>query len=167
MTGFEPVTFPLPRECATPAPHRHGKFLRRTGQGWVRTSVHSREQIYSLPPLTTRPPTLIWFSKCFFLKSKPVMGLEPATYGLQNRCSTIELHRHIYYDIKDITCCQVLIFIFLNFFQKFNFILQQSFFYNNYFLITNFFYFVFTIFGTFLRFFIYENNKCKHAYKQI
>ena len=27
------------------------------------------------------------------------MGLEPATYGLQNRCSTIELHRHlsIYY----------------------------------------------------------------------
>ena len=22
------------------------------------------------------------------------MGFEPATYGLQNRCSTIELHRH-------------------------------------------------------------------------
>ena len=27
------------------------------GQGWIRTSVHLREQIYSLPPLTTRPPT--------------------------------------------------------------------------------------------------------------
>ena len=38
------------------------------------------------------------------------MGLEPATYGLQNRCSTIELHRHTSYDIKDIITCQVLIF---------------------------------------------------------
>ena len=27
------------------------------GQGWIRTSVLVREQIYSLPPLTTRPPT--------------------------------------------------------------------------------------------------------------
>jgi hypothetical protein len=25
---------------------------------------------------------------------KPVMGIEPATDGLQNRCSTAELHRH-------------------------------------------------------------------------
>ena len=24
-----------------------------------------------------------------------MMGLEPATYGLQNRCSTIELHRRL------------------------------------------------------------------------
>ena len=40
------------------------------------------------------------------------MGLEPATYGLQNRCSTIELHRHIYiiYIIKDMNNCQALIF---------------------------------------------------------
>ena len=28
------------------------------GQGWIRTSVLRREQIYSLSPLTTRPPTL-------------------------------------------------------------------------------------------------------------
>ena len=26
------------------------------GQGWIRTNVPLREQIYSLPPLTTRPP---------------------------------------------------------------------------------------------------------------
>jgi hypothetical protein len=29
------------------------------GQGWIRTSVHLREQIYSLPPLTTRPPVQV------------------------------------------------------------------------------------------------------------
>ena len=29
------------------------------GQGWIRTTVLSREQIYSLPPLATRPPTHI------------------------------------------------------------------------------------------------------------
>ena len=28
------------------------------GQRWIRTTVHSREQIYSLSPLTTRPSTL-------------------------------------------------------------------------------------------------------------
>ena len=32
------------------------------GQGWIRTTVPSREQIYSLSPLATRPPTLIKFS---------------------------------------------------------------------------------------------------------
>jgi hypothetical protein len=25
----------------------------------------------------------------------PAMGFEPATYGLQNRCSTVELHRRV------------------------------------------------------------------------
>ena len=29
------------------------------GQGWIRTTVPSREQIYSLSPLATRPPTHI------------------------------------------------------------------------------------------------------------
>ena len=29
------------------------------GQGWIRTNVDSRRQIYSLVPLTTRPPTRI------------------------------------------------------------------------------------------------------------
>lgn len=28
-------------------------------------------------------------------KSKPVIGIEPTTYGLQNRCSTVELHRQV------------------------------------------------------------------------
>ena len=31
------------------------------GQGWIRTIVPFREQIYSLPPLATRPPTHIQF----------------------------------------------------------------------------------------------------------
>ena len=31
------------------------------GRGWIRTSVRSRGQIYSLLPLTTRPP----FRPCF------------------------------------------------------------------------------------------------------
>ena len=35
------------------------RSLKSTGQGWIRTTVHSREQIYSLSPLATRPPTLI------------------------------------------------------------------------------------------------------------
>ncbi len=30
------------------------------GQGWIRTIVDSRRQIYSLVPLTTRPPTQIF-----------------------------------------------------------------------------------------------------------
>ena len=40
----------------------YGVFLV-IGQGWIRTTVPSREQIYSLSPLATRPPTLILFSK--------------------------------------------------------------------------------------------------------
>jgi hypothetical protein len=32
-------------------------FRKAGGQGRIRTFVHLREQIYSLPPLTTRPPT--------------------------------------------------------------------------------------------------------------
>ena len=56
---------------------------KKFGQNWIRTSVGFRQQIYSLPPLATRTSA-----------HKPMMGFEPATYGLQNRCSTIELHRH-------------------------------------------------------------------------
>ena len=79
------------------------RIYKRFGQRWIRTTVLSREQIYSLSPLATRPSTHIKLSiyenKVKLLNStsrnKPMMGLEPATYGLQNRCSTIELHRHI------------------------------------------------------------------------
>ena len=41
-------------------------FFKVTGQGWIRTTVPSREQIYSLSPLATRPPTHINFSKNAF-----------------------------------------------------------------------------------------------------
>ena len=34
------------------------------GQGWIRTTVRSRGQIYSLLPLTTRPPVHTRFSQC-------------------------------------------------------------------------------------------------------
>lgn len=105
------------------------------GQGWIRTTVVVKRQIYSLLPLATRAPThVIFYSifnplraklpstgfepvasplprecatpalqglillayikfSCFFRKNKPVIGIEPTTYGLQNRCSTVELHR--------------------------------------------------------------------------
>ena len=32
----------------------------------------------------------------------PTIGIEPTTYGLQNRCSTIEPSRHMKYSIKNI-----------------------------------------------------------------
>ena len=89
------------------------------GQGWIRTTVVSRRQIYSLLPLATRAPTLIKFSKMPLTGfepvasplprecatpapqrliatralKKPAIGIEPTTYGLQNRCSTVELCR--------------------------------------------------------------------------
>ena len=37
-------------------------FKKDGGQDWIRTNVHLREQIYSLPPLTTRPPTHVSLS---------------------------------------------------------------------------------------------------------
>ena len=37
---------------------KHSKnCVKFGGQGWIRTIVRSRGQIYSLVPLTTRPPT--------------------------------------------------------------------------------------------------------------
>ena len=37
-------------------------LFKSGGQGWIRTTVVSRRQIYSLLPLATRAPTLIIFS---------------------------------------------------------------------------------------------------------
>lgn len=58
-TRLEPATYSLEgcrsTNWATPAENYFLSFF--SGQGRIRTSVHSREQIYSLPPLTTRPPT--------------------------------------------------------------------------------------------------------------
>jgi hypothetical protein len=49
------------------------------GAGWIRTTESLRWQIYSLLPLATREPRLTM---------ELLTGIEPATYGLQNRCST-------------------------------------------------------------------------------
>ena len=37
--------------------HCYISIYKIGGQGWIRTIVPRREQIYSLPPLATRPPT--------------------------------------------------------------------------------------------------------------
>ena len=55
------------------------------GQGWIRTTVLSREQIYSLSPLATRPPTLIQFSLFFIL---PLTRFELVASPLPRECAT-------------------------------------------------------------------------------
>lgn len=101
---------------------RLSSSFKSGGQGWIRTTVVSRRQIYSLFPLATRAPTLIFLNlplmgfepmasplprECATpapqrlkshkgLKNKPAIGIEPTTYGLQNRCSTVELCRLTY-----------------------------------------------------------------------
>lgn len=50
------------------------------GERWIRTIEGKTRQIYSLLPLATRQPRL--------KKVELVIGLEPTTTGLQNRCST-------------------------------------------------------------------------------
>ena len=42
------------------------------GEDWIRTNVHLRDQIYSLTPLTTRPPLLIPAPKRTELVKYPV-----------------------------------------------------------------------------------------------
>ena len=69
LTRLELVTSPLPRECSTSEPQGHNS---RTGL----FNFHLEE------PALTAPQ-----------KNKPVIGIEPTTYGLQNRCSTVELYR--------------------------------------------------------------------------
>ena len=89
LTRFELVASPLPRECATPAPQR------LKPQGLCENSLTqlgaSYQSILSTPG------------------KKPVIGIEPTTYGLQNRCSTIEPLRLAYINnIKDMKFSQVL-----------------------------------------------------------
>ena len=52
------------------------------GQGWIRTTVGSHRQIYSLFPLATRAPTLIIFFNL------PLMGFEPMASPLPRECAT-------------------------------------------------------------------------------
>ncbi len=96
LTRLELVTSPLPRECSTSEPQGHNS---RTGL----FNFHLEE------PALTAPQ-----------KNKPVIGIEPTTYGLQNRCSTVELHRHmvyaILYNIWDIIHCQEKIICCISFF---------------------------------------------------
>ena len=63
-------------------------FLK-LGQGWIRTTVPSREQIYSLSPLATRPPTHINFSKL------PLTRFELVASPLPRECATPAPQRHI------------------------------------------------------------------------
>ena len=53
-TGFEPPAIRLPERSSDSA-GSHGT-VENGGEGWIRTSVRLRGQIYSLLPLTTRPP---------------------------------------------------------------------------------------------------------------
>ena len=59
-----------------------------SGQDRVRTYVLRREQIYSLSPLTTRPPALLIVFPPFIASIEPKKGVEPTTCWLQISCST-------------------------------------------------------------------------------
>ena len=104
MAGFEPATSSLPRKCSTPELHRqYVKFRAEDeaqtrdpqlgrlmlyqlsyfrkfycGQGQIRTAEAVRQQIYSLPVLTTYLPTQNF---------EPLVGFEPTTPRLQITCS--------------------------------------------------------------------------------
>ncbi len=60
---FELMTSPLPRERSTPELRRRSHAgisaaaRLASGPDWIRTSVGSRQRIYSPPPLATRAPT--------------------------------------------------------------------------------------------------------------
>ena len=49
------------------------------GQGWIRTTVGVRQQIYSLPHLATLVLALL---SCFYC-DEPMEGIEPTTLRLQ------------------------------------------------------------------------------------
>ena len=49
------------------------------GQGWIRTTVGVRQQIYSLPHLATLVLALRVFQHC----DEPMEGIEPTTLRLQ------------------------------------------------------------------------------------
>ena len=65
------------------------------GQGWIRTTVVSRRQIYSLLPLATRAPTHIKLSFSQVL-NMPLTRFELVTSPLPRECSTPEPQGLIY-----------------------------------------------------------------------
>ena len=120
IVGFEPTTPSLPWKCSTPELYRLFSVSGRPGSNrqhspWkgdalpielrppirikyndcggsrIRTCEGSRQQIYSLPQLATLVSPL----RASFQR-EPVAGFEPTTDGLQNRCSTPELHWHLF-----------------------------------------------------------------------
>ncbi len=62
---------------------------------------------------TPEPQGLMDIISTVKVLKKPVIGIEPTTYGLQNRCSTVELYRQQNYCIKDIINCQYLCLMYL------------------------------------------------------
>ena len=64
--------------------------FKNGGQGWIRTTVVSRRQIYSLLPLATRAPTHIKFSI-----NLPLTGFEPVASPLPRECATPAPQRHL------------------------------------------------------------------------
>ena len=90
LTRFELVASPLPRECATPAPQRH--ISETTHPLWSATSHKRYQSFIRQSPCATKANATRAVREPLLLK-KPVIGIEPTTYGLQNRCSTVELYR--------------------------------------------------------------------------
>ena len=101
-----------------PCNKKSSRFLLRIygGQGWIRTTVDSRRQIYSLLPLATRAPTHFWCPSHSFL-SKKIAGNRNRTYNL--RFTKPLLYRWAmpayFYCIYKIILCQVIFFDFLQF----------------------------------------------------
>ena len=92
LTRFELVASPLPRECATPAPQRH---ISETTLGLllgVLPLTKDTQSFVRQSPCATKANATRAVREPLLLK-KPVIGIEPTTYGLQNRCSTVELYR--------------------------------------------------------------------------
>lgn len=97
LTRFELVTSPLPRECSTPEPQglafSEEKVSKKTFH--ILHGFMLKQNSLTLLRLFVR-----FFIDCqgfffFFQKRMPMIGIEPTTYGLQNRCSTVEPHRQV------------------------------------------------------------------------
>ena len=88
MRGIEPRTPFLPRKCSTTELHRQACLRRQEWVGWESNPQGQHGQRFYRPsPLPTGLPTL----------QEPAEGLEPTTYGLQNRCSAIELRWRFFF----------------------------------------------------------------------
>ena len=85
LVGSHPH-FPLKTKTVIP---KGTTVLIKIGQRWIRTTVVSRRQIYSLFPLATRASTHIKFSK-----NLPLTRFELVTSPLPRECSAPEPQGH-------------------------------------------------------------------------